>query len=257
MGWGETKANVRFIHDRATWFHKGFTRLQPITPDGKDKLNSIDFDEQIEASLPSSAEPTDNELAGKRSSKRGGPRTYRGKERSKQNALKYGIFSRAVLLEDESVPEFKSLKEGLYNGIQPEGTLECLLVDKLVSNLWRSRRLLLAEKGEIQKSLALADPDLLKPIRDEGLPHLPGLLEKRPFLQKIANPGMTVICLDFMKALLAKVEAGNIDVTFASYVVTLLYEQNVSLTSAFHQYFHKVETARTDASGDINSIHPS
>jgi hypothetical protein len=159
---------------------------------GEDKLNSIDFDQQIEASHPSSAEPTDNELEGKRSSRKGGPRTNQGKERSKQNALKYGIFSRVVLLEDVSVLEFKSLKDGLYNDIQPEGTLECLLVDKLVSNLWRSRRLLLAEKGEIQKSLALADPDLLKPLIDEGFP---ALLKRRPLFREIANPGIAVLCL--------------------------------------------------------------
>ncbi len=45
----------------------------------------------------------------------GGPRTQQGKERSKHNALKYGIFSKVVVLKGESQAEFEDLLNGLRN----------------------------------------------------------------------------------------------------------------------------------------------
>jgi len=71
-----------------------------------------------------------------------GPRTQRGKQKSKRNALKHGIFSRVVLLKEEPQAEFDALLRGLRNDLKPEGTLEELLVDKLVALLWRHRRLM-------------------------------------------------------------------------------------------------------------------
>jgi hypothetical protein len=38
-----------------------------------------------------------------RTLKKGGPQTRHGKQNSKQNALKHGIFSKVVLLRDEPV----------------------------------------------------------------------------------------------------------------------------------------------------------
>jgi hypothetical protein len=84
--------------------------------------------------------------------KSSGPRTPQGKERSKQNALKHRIFSKAILLKGESRADFQSLRIGLWESLQPEGGLEELLVEKLVSIAWRYRRMLLAEGAEIQKS---------------------------------------------------------------------------------------------------------
>ncbi len=42
-------------------------------------------------------------------SKGGGPRTKPGKQKSKQNATKYGIYSREVLIAGESRSEYDSL----------------------------------------------------------------------------------------------------------------------------------------------------
>ena len=71
-----------------------------------------------------------------------GPRTPRGKQNSKHNALKHGIFSKMVLLKGEPQAEFDALLRGLRNDRKPEGTLEELLVDKLAALLWRHRRLM-------------------------------------------------------------------------------------------------------------------
>ena len=62
-----------------------------------------------------------------------GPRTQQGKERSKNNAVTHGIFSKAVVLKGESQAEFDALLSGLRDDLQPEGALEEVLVNKLAS----------------------------------------------------------------------------------------------------------------------------
>lgn len=59
-----------------------------------------------------------------------GPRTLQGKERSKHNALKHGIFSNVVLLKDESKAEFDSLLDGLWEDFEPGGMMEKRLAQK-------------------------------------------------------------------------------------------------------------------------------
>ncbi len=82
-----------------------------------------------------------------------GPRTELGKGRSSRNAIKHGIFSKAILLNGESRGEFESLRTDLWEALQPVGRLEELLVDKLASLSWRYRRFLLAETGEIRRQV--------------------------------------------------------------------------------------------------------
>src|SRR5882672_4228540 len=58
-----------------------------------------------------------------------GPRTPQGKQRSKYNARKHGLFSKAVLLKGESRAEYESLLNGLMEDFQPQGKLETVLVE--------------------------------------------------------------------------------------------------------------------------------
>lgn len=82
---------------------------------------------------------------------RSGPRSLRGIERSKHNALKHGVFSSVLLIEGESKDAFDCLLNGLRDHFQPEGVLEDVLVEKLTTLLWRQRRVLVSEGAEIQK----------------------------------------------------------------------------------------------------------
>jgi len=81
-----------------------------------------------------------------------GPRTPQGKQRSKFNALKHGLYSKAVLLEDESPSEYDALLIGMMESLQPEGKLETVLVEYLTTLSWRKRRLLQVETAEISKA---------------------------------------------------------------------------------------------------------
>ena len=85
--------------------------------------------------------------------KRGGPRTEAGRRRSKWNALSHGILSKEIVISSgllsEDKEEFTSLLKALIRDLQPEGTLEQILVEKIAVAYWRLRRVLKCEIGEI------------------------------------------------------------------------------------------------------------
>jgi hypothetical protein len=92
-------------------------------------------------------------------SKATGPRTKQGKQTSSRNATKHGLFSKVIVLKGESRAEYEAVLAGLRETLQPEGTLEELLVEKLATLAWRQRRLLLAESAEIRKNTEFVESD--------------------------------------------------------------------------------------------------
>ena len=97
------------------------------------------------------------------SSKTMAPRTTLGKERSKLNALKHGLLSKAVLLKGESREGYALLLSGLEDDLQPRGKLETVLVENLAVLLWRKRRLLQAENAEVSTNLSYEEKPQYKP----------------------------------------------------------------------------------------------
>jgi hypothetical protein len=85
----------------------------------------------------------------------GGPRTKRGKNRSSRNAVKHGIFS-AVVLPEESPKMYRDILHAFCDYIKPNDRAEEILVDKLAANIWRSKRLILAESAEVYYTSGLA-----------------------------------------------------------------------------------------------------
>ena len=79
-----------------------------------------------------------------------GLRTLRGKRRSRYNATKHGIFREGIIEGRESRDQYDYLLAALVHHFQPDGALEELLVEKLAMLFWRYRRLLCAERGEIE-----------------------------------------------------------------------------------------------------------
>ena len=86
-----------------------------------------------------------------------GPRTARGREASRMNAFKHGILSRQVLVQgrvlQEDEAELEALHRRFWEQFQPEGPLEEMLLDQIVTAHWRLRRALTAESGEIALSV--------------------------------------------------------------------------------------------------------
>jgi hypothetical protein len=137
-----------------------------------------------------------------------GPRTLRGKERSSQNSLKQGIFSKAVVLKSESKADFEELHNGLRDSFQPVGAFEEGLVEMLAVTRWRQRRLLIAEAAEVQVSMEPFDGK--EPVDFfEGLPvplHYSGGLMKR-----IDTPQNMQKCLELLQTLRSRIEANGFD----------------------------------------------
>lgn len=74
----------------------------------------------------------------------------RDTSRTRHNALKHGLLSRNILLSGEEAGLLRELGERLTEELAPQGVLEALLVDRIVSSAWRLRRALAAERDYIQ-----------------------------------------------------------------------------------------------------------
>ena len=81
-----------------------------------------------------------------------GPRTAPGKARSSQNATRHGLLSAKLLLGNESADDYGALLQSLMTELQPVGTLEQLLVERIAAAVWRQRRLVGAESAAITES---------------------------------------------------------------------------------------------------------
>jgi hypothetical protein len=70
-----------------------------------------------------------------------GPKSIEGKAVASKNALKHGLLSKELLLPDEDAKTLIELRRGIYKALQPEGTLEELLLDRIIFGFWRLKRL--------------------------------------------------------------------------------------------------------------------
>ncbi len=78
-----------------------------------------------------------------------GPVTSAGKDRVSQNAVRHGLLSRKLLLATENQAEFDALLQQLQLELDPVGTLELALVERIAIAVWRQRRLVGAESATI------------------------------------------------------------------------------------------------------------
>ena len=74
-----------------------------------------------------------------------GPITAVGKAIVSKNALKHGLLSKEVLISGESPKRLAKIRSELIDAVCPEGALENILVDRVVSTLWRMRRVVRIE----------------------------------------------------------------------------------------------------------------
>ena len=74
-----------------------------------------------------------------------GPRTEEGKAVVTKNALKHGIFSKQIVLEEESKKEFEALKMEFFIQFQPQGLLEQLFWERALTAAWRLSRVMQME----------------------------------------------------------------------------------------------------------------
>jgi hypothetical protein len=85
--------------------------------------------------------------ANRRNAKLGGVKTEEGKEASKMNALRHGLLSKEIVLATENASDLLDLEKRMRADLNPVGELEYILVDRIVSSLWRLRRAMAIERA--------------------------------------------------------------------------------------------------------------
>ena len=88
-----------------------------------------------------------------------GPRTPEGKAASSQNAIKYGLTSRQVLLPFEDPEEFAELRATFVDQLRPANPAERLIVEDITVAKWHMIRTDAAQKTYIQNELEKNPPE--------------------------------------------------------------------------------------------------
>ena len=85
-----------------------------------------------------------NQLNAKQST---GPRTERGKRRSRRNALRHALTAETVIDTLENRADYEAFASRINDDYRPRSNFELALVARLVSLLWRLRRAVTIESG--------------------------------------------------------------------------------------------------------------
>ncbi len=193
---------------------------------GAEPLSSADKASRNGELLPPAASALRDALPHPAVHRSTGPRTPEGKQRSKRNALKHGIFSSVAVLKGESPAECQSLLKGLRESCQPGNKLEELLVDKLAEISWRHRRLIIAEAAEIQKNVQFMKWDQEHQHREEAeeIGSSSALAYEGGLIRKIQNPNVLNRCLELLAELYEDFEADSFTETDSEVLKTIYGE---------------------------------
>jgi hypothetical protein len=78
-----------------------------------------------------------------------GPRTERGKRRSRRNAFRHGLAAETIIDVLENAADYEALAMAINDDYRPRTNFELELIARLVSLLWRLRRAIAIESGLI------------------------------------------------------------------------------------------------------------
>ncbi|MBV8551021.1 MAG: hypothetical protein JOY54_06945 [Acidobacteriaceae bacterium] len=70
-----------------------------------------------------------------------GPRTLEGKDKSKRNSFKHGLYAKDLVLPGEDPAELNRLRSTLRAEHQPTSETEEILVNEIAEHFWRLRRM--------------------------------------------------------------------------------------------------------------------
>jgi hypothetical protein len=166
-----------------------------------------------------------------------GARTTSDKDRSRHNARKHAIFAKVLFLKGESRSEFNALWDGLRSDFGPVGTIEEALVEKLAVLVWRYRRLLAAETGEVRKHAEFLEWDGDREATEEASQ----ILVDRPedyfkrvdmndsgLIRYCNNPKILDLCVELLREMEAGIKERGFERTAYDQIISRLY--GVSLT---------------------------
>lgn len=88
--------------------------------------------------------------ANQNNAKLGGVKTKEGKDIIRLNALKHGLLTKEIFISGENREEFDNLVFSIINELSPEGEIDKLLAERIITNIWRLRRVLSIERNAIE-----------------------------------------------------------------------------------------------------------
>lgn len=80
-----------------------------------------------------------------------GPKTKRGKANARWNALKHGAFATHRLIRGEDESAYEKLAARVNAEARPKTAIECMLVDQIVGDIWRLKRVEQAERAYLDQ----------------------------------------------------------------------------------------------------------
>jgi hypothetical protein len=75
-----------------------------------------------------------------------GPKTLRGKDRSKMNAIKHGAYATSTFIWGEDENLYRAIRREQVKIYRPETYIKKALVDQLVDKMWMLKRVTMAER---------------------------------------------------------------------------------------------------------------
>jgi hypothetical protein len=132
-----------------------------------------------------------------------GPRSKRGKNRVRMNALRHGFFAHGLLLTEEDRGEFDQLRESIIKTLSPRDPVELMLCERVVSACWRLRRLQTIENVTHHTTAAMQivereapEDDQPEPVRspDDEAAHLRKMED-----EMMSAPGISQISMGLAK----------------------------------------------------------
>ena len=100
------------------------------------------------------------------SKKSTGAKTEQGKQIVALNSVKHGLFSTRLIMPFESADEYGQLLDGLIDSLNPDGSVEQLLVEKVAVAMWRQLRLTRAESAGIEMSRSIYQSNIRQQVQN-------------------------------------------------------------------------------------------
>jgi hypothetical protein len=131
-----------------------------------------------------STEKTEKQKSASRANgaKSNGPVTPEGKRKSARNSFRHGLLAKAVVFEGESRKQFAALLKAFCDELQPQTSIEDLLVQKMAVNHWRQERIWGQEKA---RALQERVPEQTSP--QEIQPHTTGTRAEESRIASLMN----------------------------------------------------------------------
>jgi hypothetical protein len=106
---------------------------------------------------------SENKIASNRNNslKSTGPKTERGKNKSKRNPLKHGIFSKELYISEQDQLEYDHLRSQLLSEFKPATPARMIAAERIVGSAWRHKLATRMETKYIRRSIEVDESEAI------------------------------------------------------------------------------------------------